>query len=56
VLSGNDVLNVEGQVRLIILMDAAILTAVASPLPDEISQREYHHDWLRSANKARALA
>ncbi len=56
VLTGDDVFNVKRQVRFIILMDAAILTAVASPLPNDGAQGTFHRDLAWRVKSARALA
>ena len=46
VLSGNDVIKRKREKRIVLLVDAAILTAVASPIPNEFSQCLFHGEAL----------
>ena len=54
VLTGDDVFDVEGEERIIVLMELAVFAALLRALPDQISRRCVHHEEARS--RARALA
>lgn len=53
-LTGNDVFDVEGEERVIVLMELAVFAALPRALPDQFSRGSVHHEEARS--RARALA
>jgi hypothetical protein len=55
VLFGNDMLGVEGEKIVIVLMQAAVFTATACPLPDIGSESHVHYSPGELARSWRAL-